>query len=181
MSERSNSPKDIDYDYIKNIFPEFMADVLANLEKVGIDISNREIDHLAFRASSIEQYESLKKALKNQGTQLAEILVRNRPICVFELNKPLEHNSFPISCLEIMAPAKEDKTFERGLEHIEVIIDNESLLSFMQRYPHVNFNTTALNDPKNPELMLFFENDANVKFRSSPLSTLFEQQQKTNN
>ncbi len=146
-------------------YKELIDLVLSNLKSVGIDIANRQIDHIAYRAKSSEEFDSLKEKLtKGEARFYSEKIIRDRRVCILKFVKPLKYKNFTIHFFEILEPAKGERQFKRQLEHLEVVIDNMNLSGFASKYPNVNFETKNLNNKVNPELILLFPNDANVKF-----------------
>jgi len=149
---------------------------LSNLETVGIDISNREIDHLAYRCTSNGEFRKIREQmLTNYGNLLAENIIRNRPIPIFKLVDPIQYRGYEVPCLEIMAPAEGDREYKRKLEHLEIVIDDMPLVKFASQYPNIKFNTENLSNKNNPELVLTFSNDANVKFHPIPIEKVIKQ------
>lgn len=155
---------------------ELLDLVFENLSSIGIDITNREIDHFAYRAESKEEYEKLCKQIVDQniGALIGTIVIRERPISNFKLSKPLIYKHYTIPCLEILSPAEGEKPYKRKLEHIEIIVDEMSLSDFMQKYPDVEFNTSGLDRKINPELKLMFDNGANAKFHPMSIEKVIE-------
>lgn len=156
-------------------YEELIDLILKNLEDVKIDIGGRQIDHIAFRASSADQFEEVKqRVLKEHGSLLNEKMIRERRVCILKLHEPIKYKGFNIPYLEILEPAEGDRQFKRQLEHAEVVLDDTSLSLFASRYPDVNFETKNLNKEINPELILIFSNDANVKFHPTSISEVIK-------
>ena len=156
-------------------YEELIDLVLKNLEDVGIDVVNREIDHIAYRAKSSNEFDKLKEKFTNDyGTFFSEKLIRGRRVCILKFNQPIKYKNFIISFLEILEPAQGDSEFKRQLEHLEIVIDDMSLSEFASKYPNVNFETKNLNNEVNPELILLFPNDANVKFHPMSIDKVIQ-------
>lgn len=161
-------------------YKELVDLVQQNLKGVGIDIENRVIDHLAFRASSNEEYDHIKDGLVTQsGSLIGEKIIRERRVCIVKLNEALEYGGSIIPCIEVLAPAKGDRTYKRKLEHLEVVIDDQSLQEFALKHPDINFETKNLGNSVNPELILIFPNDANVKFHPDTIEEVIRLESKT--
>jgi uncharacterized protein len=155
-------------DAIGNIigdYKKFLDNVYINLEGVGIDIDDSSIDHIAYRSTTNENYEALKKRLLVFGEVISEIIIRDRPVAIFRLDEPLNYNGMKISYFEILAPAQND-TFKEGLEHAEFVV-NVPLPEFIKKYPSIDF---ILREKEiNSELILKFPNSANAKFHELPI------------
>ena len=142
---------------------DFIGTILDNLDKVGLDVSKYSIDHIGYRAASLKEYLNLKKVSMSEATLISELTVRERPIAVFELKKPINSHGFIIPYFEIMAPAKGDRMFLKKLEHVEFVV-GEDYKVLTEMYPEVNFNLVNYEREEYPELLLYFPNDANVHF-----------------
>ena len=68
---------------------------------------------------------------------------------------------------------KESSPYKRGLEHVEFVIDKD-FNSFIQLYPHVNFDVKAISKENNPDISIQFEDGIAVKFHHSPLDVVIE-------
>lgn len=145
----------------------FLSNVLGNLKDLGVDIAKYQIDHLALRTESLDQYMEINKRLLPYTSSVGEILIRNRPINILKLNPPLTIESHQIPFLEVISPAENNK-HKFGLEHIEVVVSREVLLKMQERYPNVNFDSKNMGRVVNPELILYFPDGTSVKFH--PLS-----------
>jgi len=149
--------KDIIGDYEK-----FLAKVLSNLNGVGVDVSGFKLDHFAYRAKTNESYERLMGAICTEyGSLLEEVIIRDRRVAVIALNAPIVAKGFEVPYIEIMAPATGDK-FPEGLEHAEFVVPD--LNAMIRDYPNLRFEFKE--KPINSELILSFDNNANVKFHT---------------
>jgi len=141
-------------------YESFLTLIIQNLESSGIDYSGFNLDHIAFRTITAESYQRKKSELKEFGTLLREMIIRDRPIAIYKLDEPITYRNFSIPYLELISPAVGDN-FSEGLEHSEFVI-NETLDGFKKRYPNLDF---IFKDHKiNSELVLKFSNNANIKF-----------------
>ena len=146
-------------------YEELIDLALENLRQAGIDITNRQIDHIAYRARKQDEFLDIRaKLLVACGRPLAENIIRNRPVPVFKLKEPIKYRGYTIPCVELMAPAEGDREYKRKLEHLEIVVSETSLEEFASHYPGVKFITSNMNNKDNPELIITFPNDANVKF-----------------
>ncbi|HJZ05237.1 hypothetical protein A2634_00510 [Candidatus Amesbacteria bacterium RIFCSPHIGHO2_01_FULL_48_32] len=157
-------------------YQPFLDRVFTNLSTTPIDISQYQIDHIAYRTQSLEDYQKLTSDLKKIGTSLEETVIRNRPVSNIKLNIPLRYKQYTIPIVEILAPAEGDN-YNNVLEHIEVVVGD--LQKFMAKYPFVDFITKAISREINPELILKFPDDANVKFHSKPIDQVIELQKQS--
>jgi len=164
-------------DTIKNTigdYKKFLDDVYTNIKGVGIDVSDFPIDHIAYRTTTKERYEAIRDELQKFGTILSEIIIRERPVAIFKLNDPLEYKGMKIPFFEILAPAQGDTFYTEGLEHAEFVVSNP-LSEMTKKYPSIDF---YFHDNEiNPELILKFPIQANVKFHELPIDEVIKLQE----
>lgn len=139
----------------------FIEKFLQKIKEVGIDASNLDMDHLAYQASSQEDYDRVKKEMSESHEFVDENLVGGRRVSQFKLKEPLRHGNYEIIALELIAP-KEGQACPSALEHAEFVVEN--LQDFMKQYPNLNWDTSALNQPNFPLLKLRLSDEMQVKF-----------------
>lgn len=136
----------------------------------GIQLErNWDIDHLCFRADSIDSYEQLKIEFKRYGHLLIESEVNGRPISTFKLHQPIHFKEWTIDLIELPAP-KPGKIITRGFEHIEIVCD----LPFdelIERYSHLPMDKKGLTKDFNQELELSL-GERNIKFHHLSLESV---------
>jgi len=145
----------------------FLNFFFQKLNEVGIDISQYEMDHLGYQASSNEDYDQLKQELQKEGDFLDENLVGGRRVGLFMLKQPLFYKNYSITALELIAP-KEEQVCPSALEHAEFIID-EDFESFTQKYPHLAWDKSKMNQPMFPMVSLKLDDNIQVKFHHQPV------------
>lgn len=158
-------------------YEAFFDTIFENLNKLGIDVAGYECDHVGVRTASLDDYETLKKELANDGVMVGEPEVVGRAIAIFKLNQPLTYKIFTIPALELLAP-KETDNYQNGPEHLEFVI-NESFEEFLKKYPNIEFETYRLERKNNPEIKLYFPDKTSVKFHKVDIITGFEIQSRT--
>ena len=97
---------------------------------------------------------------------MGEKIISGRPICTYKLRNPLVYEARKISVLELPAP-KDGSPYQEGFEHVEFVIE-ESFEAFMQRYPHISFDTKALSKAINPDIGIDYDG-VRVKFHEQSL------------
>lgn len=144
----------------------FLSHIFHTLETLKIDVSRLELDHLCYRVETWERYEVLKKMLETEAELLKETMINGRPICTYKLKEAIRYEAREIWVLELPAP-KDGSPYQEGFEHVEFVIDT-SFEDFMQRYPHITFDTKAMGKAINPDIGI--EHDgARVKFHHNSL------------
>jgi uncharacterized protein len=124
------------------------------LEQAGIDRDAElvELDHLAWRTETMEQYHAALERFAPLGENLGEVMVENRPIAAIALRETLVAGGWRIPFLEVAAP-KEGSPYAEGLEHAEFVVRG-LLRDFQTRHEALGFKLDAADRPVNPELKL---------------------------
>ncbi|KKP69650.1 hypothetical protein A2X44_03790 [candidate division CPR3 bacterium GWF2_35_18] len=143
-------------------YEQFLDLVFQKLSELKIDVSNYELDHLGYQASSDADYDKLKPEFLSLGESLSEEIVGGRRVGIVAFKKPLVYKNYIISAIELVAP-KKDQICPSALEHIEFVLP-KGFTNFMQKYPEINFDTAALNQPMFPMLKLKLDKYIQVKF-----------------
>ena len=176
--EEFNLGKNLTLKSIIGDYNNFLDTLLNNIKSAGIDISNFQIDHIALRTESLQEYKKINKFLSPFTSLVGEIEIRNRPICIFRFQQSLIYKSFLIPFLEVISPA-ENNTFKFGLEHIEIVVPREKLFQLESLYPNVEFNSKNMDRVVNPELILYFKDGFSVKFHPLPVDEAQKIQKET--
>lgn len=145
----------------------FLDELFERISDHGIDISEYELDHIGYQADSDADYDRLIPEFLKIGDQVHENLVGGRKVSIFKLSKPLKYENFIITAAELVAPKKGQKCVS-SFEHVEFVID-EKFADFMKRYPLINWDTTAANQPNFPMIKLQLDEHMQVKFHYEPV------------
>ncbi|GAM17910.1 hypothetical protein SAMD00019534_010850, partial [Acytostelium subglobosum LB1] len=143
----------------------FLRILLRHLRESGINVDSLVSDHLCYRVSSQEIYQTKKSEfLSNNHTLLAETMVNGRLICTFKLSQPLVYHDTvtgttrTIELVELPSP-KPNRPQLDGLEHTEFVID-EDFQKFIERHRDVmrgQWVLQALNKELNADVETEFE------------------------
>jgi len=145
----------------------FLDRLFGKINELGVDISKFDLDHIAYQASSDENYDSIKPTLLKIAELVDENIVGGRRVGLFKLDKPLIYRHYSVPALELVAP-KEGQICPSALEHVEFVID-ESFDSFMKKYPNLNWDISAVNQPIFPMIKLEIDRHVRVKFHYEPV------------
>ena len=151
----------------------FIKGILSNLEKLNIDVSKLNMDHIGYQASSNEEYDSLCKEFDTLGEKVSEKLVGGRRVGIYKLFNPLHYKQYVNTAIELVAP-KEGQICNSGLEHVEFVI-TENFESFIKKYPLIPWNISAMNRAEFPMVTLKFEDNTQVKFHLTPVLEIIKQ------
>jgi len=140
----------------------FIASVLKNLQDIHLDVSDLEMDHIGYQASSDADYEIQKKEFDTLGKRVSEEIVGGRRVGIYELFHPLHVQQYTISAIELIAP-KASQVCPSALEHVEFVL-KESFALFMEKYPALLWDTSAIDQPDFPMIKLKLGDYIQVKF-----------------
>ena len=136
-----------------NNYINFLNKVFSQIHKLSIDVSDLEIDHIAYTANSSEEYEKLKLELLKLGKMVGEDTIKGRRISVIKLHRILPYQSRTIPGLELIEPTI-DKPTPSGLDHIEFVVPT-GLSLFKDKYPDVNWNLESFGRAEYPHLKIY--------------------------
>ncbi len=130
----------------------FLEDLFLKLSEIELNVEHFELDHLCYRVSSLEEYNSKKMDLIDVGTLLVESMVNGRLISTFKLHEPIEYKNRNISLLELPSP-KPNHSYPSGLEHVE-FVTREPLQKIVDRYPQYSFEVFGIHKKINADITL---------------------------
>lgn len=142
----------------------FINNLLTILKDLKIDVSNLELDHYAYQASSAEDYNQMKANPINNAVFFHEGIVDNRRVGMFKFPKQIEILDYKISGYEIIEP-KEGQVTENRFDHVEFVTDR-SLHDFVAAYPEIDWDLKAIDRDEFAKVALRFENGTSVKFHA---------------
>lgn len=166
-------------DLIGNV-NEFLDKIEDGCLKQGLEIRDKEIDHICYRCPTIEEYKHVIKQIVTEmkfGFVESECMIGGRPITTITLYEPIKYKTYSVTCIEIPCP-KVGRVHASGLEHAEVVIGKdddtpvdtkEKLLEFAKLHPDVTFDFKAANKHVNADLSLNLPGNISVKFHLVPL------------
>ena len=121
-------------------------------ERLGLQLSDHEADHLAVRCHQFATAERWKAGLLQMGSQFSEAMINGRPICLFKLHQPLNLAGWQVDVIELPWPGEKLYRHE-GWEHVEIVLRGEpetlgmramALLSdHALTQPGISFKTSA--------------------------------------
>lgn len=143
---------------------DFLHDFMRLVEATGIDVSNYNLDHVAYQAASSEEYDDIREEFLEISNSEHEAMVGGRRVGVFTLKEPIRYDNNIIVALEILEP-KEGREVVAGWEHAEFVID-ETYDNFMERYPEIKWDVSSIDRPIYTHLKIRFPNGMQLKFHN---------------
>ena len=67
---------------------------------LGIDITDKEIDHVCYRCDTVIEYQQVRHDLENYGDILLESMIGGRPIAMISLREPIKYSNWSVKCIE---------------------------------------------------------------------------------
>lgn len=143
-------------------YEEFLDQIIEKIKQKGIDASELTIDHLGYQASSEIDFDEKKAELHEFGEIKHNVQVGDRRVAIFKFFNPLKYQKQLITAVEIVSP-KKNQSVESAWEHVEIVL-NVSLEKFMQKYPKIDWDTSAIDRDIFPMLILKLDDKTKVKF-----------------
>ena len=80
----------------------FLMVLIEKTQSLGIDISEKEIDHVCYRCSTIIEYQQVCRRLLSYGVILLESMIGGRPIAMISLTDSIQFRHWSVRCIESM-------------------------------------------------------------------------------
>lgn len=157
----------------------FLDNVFSDLEALRIDVSKYELDHMCYRVTTTEQYESAFLALEKISKLLSTINLGGRKVSTFKLDEPVVYNGRSIYLVELPEyKANSKNTYPLGLEHVEFALgEDASLQDFANAHSHVTFDMAEIKKKNNPAIRVMLPNGhGSVKFHHLPLEEVIRRE-----
>ena len=122
----------------KSSVDKFLSELLSEIGGVGIDVEGLKVDHIAYSASSSDEYEKLLPGFLKNGELVQEAIITNRRVAVVKLHKAVYWDGQTIEVVELIEPVHGEKSIS-GWEHAEFLADDYD--EILQKYPDLSWNT----------------------------------------
>ena len=156
--------------HFHNLAQTFLRDLFIDLSQHSVILEPHwDIDHICYRAQTLENYENLKRSFSEIGVLLIESEVNGRLISTYKLQRPIIFEQWRIDLVELPAP-KIGKVTQEGLEHIEVVID-KPFSELINQYRDLPLEIKGLEKDYNQELEINL-GLRNIKFHHSSLASV---------
>ena len=151
----------------------FLDSFFDQIQKAGLDITGLPLDHIAYQASTVEDYEQHLPEFSKQGELVSEEIIGGRRVAVVKLDEPLIYHDYSISALELIEP-KEGQKCDSAFQHAEFVM-SKPFEEYMSQYPNINWDTSSMYRDEFSHLKLNFDNGLTLKFLQRPILELFEE------
>ena len=151
----------------------FLNSFFEQIQAVGIDISELDLDHIAYQASSAQNYDELKPKFLELGEEISEEIIGGRRVAVFKLDKPIHYKEYFIPALELIEP-RAGQQCKSEFQHAEFVLE-QSFEDYIARYPHLPWDTSSMHRDEFAHLKLNFDNGLTLKFLHQPILEMVSQ------
>lgn len=155
-------------------YSTFLDSFFEQIHRAGLDISELPLDHIAYQASSSEDYERLLPEFSALGELMSEEIIGERRVAVFKLNEPIQYKEYSIPALELIEP-RVGQQCESAFQHAEFVI-NQPFEAYIQQYPNIKWDTSSMHRDEFSHLKLNFENGLTLKFLLKPILELVKKE-----
>nr|WP_220457524.1 VOC family protein [Vibrio marinisediminis] len=111
---------------LKQKLPDFMLKIQMLSEKLNLDLTQFQADHIALRINDNELAEKAHNAWLEHGEQISNAQINGRPIIVLVFKQPLTALDWQIECLELPYPAPGKIYPEQSWEHVEFVVPSQA-------------------------------------------------------
>lgn len=153
-------------------YTDFLDSFFEEITNTGLSIDGLTLDHIAYQASTSNDYEEKLPEFKKLGHLVSEEIIGGRRVAVFALHDPIRYKSYHIPALELIEP-KENQVCKSEFQHAEFII-NQPFETYMEKYPNINWDTSSMGRDEFAHLKLHFKNGLTLKFLKAPILDLIK-------
>jgi len=107
---------------MQQTLPEFISQIKTLADKLGLDLSNYQADHIAMRINEQDLAKQAHQEWQEYGQVISQAQINGRPIVVIAFDKPLESHGWSFECLELPYPAEGKIYPKQGWEHVEFVV-----------------------------------------------------------
>ena len=129
---------------------DFMGRIEEFGNKLGLDLSFAQADHIAMRVNETALAKAAHEAWASYGETISQAMINGRPIVVIAFDEPLKSRGWSIECLELPYPAEGKIYPSQDWEHVEFVIPShaqtadEYLADLKDTYPQFSANFATL-------------------------------------
>lgn len=152
-------------------FSSFLDSFFEQIRRSSLDISGLALDHIAYQASTKQDYEHLLPEFSALGELVSEEIIGGRRVAVVRLEEPLLYKEYRIPALELIEP-KEGQNCRSEFQHAEFVV-NKPFEDYIAQYPNLNWDTSSMHRDEFAHLKLNFDNGLTLKFLEAPILELF--------
>lgn len=157
-------------------FIPFLDSFFEQIHLVKLDVSGLPLDHIAYQASTRQDYEQHLSEFSALGELVSQEVIGGRRVAVVKLDNPLIYNNYAIQALELIEP-RADQQCESGFQHAEFVV-KKSFEQYLFEYPNIAWDTSSMDREEFAHLKINFANGLTLKFLLKPILELFEEKRR---
>lgn len=142
-------------------------DILYELKYIGIDVSDLQLDHIAYQTCSVKEYEEVKLESMKYGSLVKEFEIDGRRVSIYKYKAPLVIKNYTITAFEIIE-LKPNQICDSGLSHIEFVI-NSDFKEFIEKYKDIDWDLRAMERDMFPKISINLKSGIGVKFHNKDI------------
>jgi predicted metalloenzyme YecM len=165
-------------DPIEDIIGDYRAFAAQQRERLltrGIDIAPYSLSHLAYRVPEWDQYVRVRTQLERHATANRENVWNGRPISLIVPAQPLTVLDGKVLPLIELIPPVHQRVYKMGLEHLGVVVGEESFDAFVETHKPVLTGQQFQGPTSTPDpVYILMEDFTHVKFYRTSLRAAVE-------
>ncbi|TQI80829.1 hypothetical protein FHU10_4282 [Serratia fonticola] len=116
--------------------PRFEQALVQFAEKLHLELAHFNADHISVRCHQNSTAERWHQGFLQCGRLLSESIINGRPICLFDLEVPLQVGPWQIDCIELPYPGEKRYPHE-GWEHVELVLAGDPDTLYARALDHL--------------------------------------------
>jgi len=151
-------------------YNNFVDELVNNAKELGLPL-NYPGDHICYRITTNEEYETKKAELKELSSAWLENIHHNRPISKFVLKEPIKTKFFNFPIVELPSPHP-TIPYKKGLEAIHVVVgdDYEKVKTRFEKH----WKGVDDNGPYNQPFFITFSGGYSIKYHERPIKEIIQ-------
>lgn len=110
LSQRTSTTMSTDRVFILSFMHPFLTQLFKNLASINVDLSGLVIDHIAYRAATPDEGDTLRAQWDATYSLLKSAQINGREVRVYQCEPPIQYEQWSIPGLELLYP-KPSKPF----------------------------------------------------------------------
>ncbi|AYA40313.1 VOC family protein [Xenorhabdus nematophila] len=94
-------------------------------EDLSLYFTQYSADHISLRCNEISLANQWRRGFLQCGQLMSENIINGRPICLFELEQPINLLGWKIDCVELPYPTQKHY-IHQGWEHVEIVLPTQA-------------------------------------------------------
>lgn len=145
-------------------YQQLIDEIDSRLSSLGFVDGEFELDHVGYKCSSKDDYNTKKSESLIGSNLIHEGEVRGRMVGIFQFKTPIIYKNHTILGFEVVSPAIDEKS-ESFWEHVEYVVPG-TLQELVNDHQSVNWDKSALDKPLFSKVVIRFDDGLSAKFHT---------------